>query len=189
MSEPNRCGKCGASLPAGVLSGLCPRCLMDAAFTLDIGSEPRTAKDDIAPAVIARYKIVDSLRKRGARFQVPIEDFAESALDRFWRKVKKGGRHLADIDDEDRHAVRIAAKKLRYGCEFFAPLHDGTKQFITTLADLQEHLGDLNDIVTARILAARFPGIALTDEPDRALLLAAAEKTHIRLTEIGPFWR
>jgi inorganic triphosphatase YgiF len=119
----------------------------------------------------------------------PIEDFAESALDRFWRKVKKGGRHLADIDDEDRHAVRIAAKKLRYGCEFFAPLHDGTKQFITTLADLQEHLGDLNDIVTARILAARFPGIALTDEPDRALLLAAAEKTHIRLTEIGPFWR
>jgi len=119
----------------------------------------------------------------------PIEDFAEAALDRFWRKVKKGGRHLADIDDEDRHAVRIAAKKLRYGCEFFSPLYDGAKKFIGALEDLQEHLGDLNDIVTARILSARFPGVPLTNEPDRAVLLTAAGKAHTRLTEIGPFWR
>lgn len=122
----------------------------------------------------------------------PIADFAEKALDRFWRKVKKNGRHLAHLDDEPRHAVRIAAKKLRYGSEFFAPLFGHAKRrhaFIAALADLQDHLGDLNDIVTARILTARFPGIAFTDEPDRAALLAAAEKAHDRLTEIAPFWR
>ena len=140
---------------------------------------------------LAEWLTVDEWEARDR--DQPIEDFARAALHRFWRKVKKGGRHLADIDDEDRHAVRIAAKKLRYGCEFFAPLYDGAKKhrdtFIATLADLQEHLGDLNDIVTARLLAARFPGVVFPPEPNRAALLAAAEKAHARLMEIGPFWR
>lgn len=123
----------------------------------------------------------------------PVEDFAEAALDRFWRKVRKGGQNLAKIEDEARHAVRIAAKKLRYGSEFFAPLYHGARskhrdEFIGALEHLQEHLGDLNDMVTARALADRFPGIPI-QEADRAALLEAAEKAHDRLIRIGPFWR
>ncbi len=73
--------------------------------------------------------------------------------------MKKRGRHLADLDPEARHRVRIAAKKLRYGAEFFAALYDGKKAakrhkvFVEALADLQDHLGDLNDIATAHTLA------------------------------------
>ena len=123
----------------------------------------------------------------------PVEGFAEAALDRFWRKVRKGGRNLAEIDDEARHTVRIAAKKLRYGSEFFAPLYHGEKSkrrdtFIGALEHLQEHLGDLNDMVTARALADRFPGVKI-QEVDRSALLEAAEKAHDRLVEVGPFWR
>lgn len=33
----------------------------------------------------------------------PAQDFAAKALDRFRRKVKKGGRDLADINDSARH--------------------------------------------------------------------------------------
>lgn len=124
----------------------------------------------------------------------PVEHFAREMLDRLRKKVRNRGRRLADLDDEDRHQVRIAAKKLRYGSEFFATLFDGggraklRKSFLAALEDLQTHLGELNDMVTARTLEKRFPGF----DPgvhDRAALLAAAEKAHERLVDAGRFWR
>lgn len=126
----------------------------------------------------------------------PVKLFAQSMLDRFWRGVKKRGRNLAELGDEPRHDVRIAGKKLRYGSEFFAPLYAGAKvakrrdAFVAALEDLQTHLGDLNDIVTARTLSERFAWAPTSDaEPDNAALLAASERAHSRLIEIGPFWR
>jgi tetratricopeptide (TPR) repeat protein len=65
MSEPNRCGKCGVALPSGVLSGLCPHCLFDAAVTSETGSAPRVAEDQSTPVVIARYKIVRLIGQGG----------------------------------------------------------------------------------------------------------------------------
>lgn len=126
----------------------------------------------------------------------PVERFAQEMLDRFWRRVKKRGRNLAELDDEPRHEVRIVAKKLRYGSEFFAPLFPGhkaarqRKAFLAALEELQTHLGELNDIVTAGLLRERFPGLednAAT--ADRDSLLAEAEAAHARLVETGPFWR
>lgn len=131
-----------------------------------------------------------------ARRDQPVARFAEEVLDRFWRRVKKRGRGLAGLADQPRHEVRIAAKKLRYGSEFFAPLYArGTaarqhKRFVATLEQMQDHLGQLNDIVTARVLSERFPGLAAArSDPDRDELLAASEKAHARLIELGPFWR
>lgn len=72
--------------------------------------------------------------------------------------MKRRGRHLDDLDPEERHRVRIAAKKLRYGAEFFAPLFPGKKAgkrhgaFGKALSDLQDHLGALNDIATGHEL-------------------------------------
>ena len=54
--------------------------------------------------------------------------------------------------------MRIEAKKLRYGAEFFAGLAHGGKArrrqaaFAASLADLQDALGTLNDVQTARTL-------------------------------------
>lgn len=55
----------------------------------------------------------------------PSRDFASGALDKLWKKVAKGGRNLINSDDETRHELRIAAKKLRYTAEFFKPLYNG----------------------------------------------------------------
>ena len=132
----------------------------------------------------------------------PLEAFAAAALDRFWKKVKKGGRELTAIDDEARHEVRIAGKKLRYATEFFDDLHDGSKRrkarrrFMAALEGMQADLGDLNDMVTARELSqtlSRRIGFDLDpgsiDGPAREKLLASAERAHARLVAQGPFWQ
>ncbi|GJE57125.1 CYTH and CHAD domain-containing protein [Methylobacterium thuringiense] len=94
-------------------------------------------------------------RDRAAR------DFAATVLERLRRRVKKHGRHLARLEPEARHRVRIEAKKLRYGAEFFGPLFPEKKAakrhktFVGALSDLQDHLGALNDLSTAHEIAHR----------------------------------
>lgn len=90
-------------------------------------------------------------RARRAR---PIERFAAAELKRRRRKIRKRGRRLAKMNPPARHDVRIAAKKLRYASEFFSSLAKGKKNqkrregFAKALEQLQEHLGDLNDLAT-----------------------------------------
>ncbi len=104
-------------------------------------------------------------RDRAAR------DFAATVLEKLRRRVKRSGRHLAKLEPEARHRVRIEAKKLRYGAEFFAPLFPEKKAakrhktFVGTLSDLQDHLGGLNDLSTAHEIADRL--VAARDEADR----------------------
>ncbi|MEE8629797.1 MULTISPECIES: CYTH and CHAD domain-containing protein [Methylobacterium] len=153
----------------------------------------------------------------------PARAFATEELERRRRQVKKRGRHLADLDPEERHRVRIAAKKLRYGAEFFAALYagkgagEGTGKgtgkgsarkaakrhaaFVEALADLQDHLGDLNDIATAHTLAQDLArgapagavfaaGLTTADTEARTRhLLAEAAKAHEALVDVRPFWR
>lgn len=49
-------------------------------------------------------------------------EFATKALNKLRRKLKKHGRDLAKIDDDQRHEARKDAKKLRYAAEFFGSL-------------------------------------------------------------------
>ena len=67
---------------------------------------------------------------------------------------------LMDASVEERHAARIAAKRLRYVGEFFAPLFPGkrTRSYIASLADMQDALGRLIDAVTAGDLAEELSG-------------------------------
>lgn len=133
--------------------------------------------------------------------EMPARDFAKGALARFRRKVKKGGRNLEKLDDEARHTVRKAAKKLRYASEFFAGLYDQKrekrrhKRFISALETLQDRLGELND-------QAGTPGLldklGLAGEPDAAALvgkgpdaglLEAAAEDYDALVDAKRFWR
>jgi CHAD domain-containing protein len=45
---------------------------------------------------------------------------AAEQLTRRWRKVRKKGKALAQLDARSRHKLRIQAKKLRYAAEFFS---------------------------------------------------------------------
>ena len=58
---------------------------------------------------------------------------------------------FGEADAAARHRVRVAAKKLRYAAEFFAPLfrHAGAKAYVDALSKLQGTLGHLNDMAAA----------------------------------------
>jgi len=73
-------------------------------------------------------------------------------LDRQARRVKRRGRVAASRKEGDLHRLRIALKKLRYTCEFFAPLYPkrDVTNYLRKLRGLQNHLGDLNDVVNVR---------------------------------------
>lgn len=150
----------------------------------------------------------DEGRGRTALREEPARVFAARELDRRRRQVKKRGRHLDDLEPEERHRVRIAAKKLRYGAEFFAALYPEKKSrkrhaaFGKALSELQDELGALNDIATGHELVremADLPagastlfaaGMTAADIESRSRkLLAAAAEAHEDLVETKPFWR
>ncbi|HEX2554601.1 MAG TPA: CHAD domain-containing protein [Microvirga sp.] len=90
----------------------------------------------------------------------PIEARARHELSRRWKRVLKRGRRLAALEAEPRHELRIEIKKLRYGAEFFAGLFGGRRAkerrraVLEGLANLQETLGELNDLAVQGHLAA-----------------------------------
>jgi inorganic triphosphatase YgiF len=89
--------------------------------------------------------------------QRPAAEFARTVLDAALKRVSKRGRHFASLAPRELHRLRIAAKKLRYAAEFFAPLYDAdqTRDYRAALARLQDTLGVYNDAVTVTRLAER----------------------------------
>ncbi len=138
--------------------------------------------------------------RRKAR-EEPVADFAARRLGKRLRKVLKAGADLAELDDEGRHHLRIAAKKLRYSADALGgPFPSrAVGGFARRLKGLQDELGALNDLATAGPLVA---GLRLT--PDAALaagellgalearkprLIARAAKAFGKLADTEPFWR
>jgi triphosphatase len=126
-------------------------------------------------------------------------DFAARVLERARRRLKRRSRGLRRIDPEARHRARIAGKKLRYGAEFFAGLYPQgkarrrRKAFSDALADLQDHLGTLNDLETARSVTEAFsgpggPALPAPGEATVADLLARAAKARADLLDVKRFW-
>ncbi|GGC87890.1 CYTH and CHAD domain-containing protein [Chelatococcus reniformis] len=147
-------------------------------------------------------------RKGALARNQPATAFAAGVLHKRRRQVKKRGRDLQNLNAEDRHKVRIAAKKLRYGAEFFAGLYTGRKErgrqkaFTTALSDMQDSLGALNDIATGHEIideivgagadssASFAAGLTMADIEARSQrLLASAAEAHTALVEVRPFWR
>ena len=83
------------------------------------------------------------------------DEFASALLTRRQRKLHRCAASLMNGSPEERHAVRIAAKRLRYLAEFFAPLfrHKRAKAYLKALTGLQDVLGQLNDATTALRIA------------------------------------
>ena len=79
--------------------------------------------------------------------QLPAAGFAHTVLTAALKRVRKRGRNFADLAPADLHRLRIAAKKLRYATEFFAPLFDdkAARDYRAVLARLQDALGAYND--------------------------------------------
>src|SRR5882672_335458 len=105
----------------------------------------------------------------------PLTEFAADALDRLHRKARKRAHRIDWRDEEGRHDVRIAIRRLRYACDFFSPCFEGARRYLRGLADLQDLLGDLNDIAVARRFGASEAALA---KRERQLV-----------SELAPAWR
>jgi len=86
--------------------------------------------------------------------------FAAGVLRKRWRRLKRAGRVMKELDDAALHEMRLDAKRLRYAAEPFSALWPGkaARRFNRRLANLQDALGLANDAVVARDLAARLAG-------------------------------
>ena len=144
-----------------------------------------------------------------------IEVSAADQLTRRFKKIRKKGKMLTRLDARRRHKLRIQAKKVRYASEFFAGLFPGKKasrrreKFLSALEDVQDCLGDLNDIavhedrITAIAAERRrsrrrrgnpkraFAAGLLTGPEDARLdaVMENATQAHAALAKIKPFWR
>jgi inorganic triphosphatase YgiF len=126
--------------------------------------------------------------------------FAAKTLTKRRRKLRRGGRDLAHAAPAERHQARIEAKKLRYAAEGFSALFPPKKtdRFIDRLKDLQDALGELNDIATAEPLVEGLqlaPRAALAAGELLGLraahsgaLVAKAEKAFEQFSKAAPFW-
>ena len=150
-----------------------------------------SAAPPVAPPATERADLADLAE--GAR------GFAAKLLARRHRKFVGLAATLTHAGNEERHAARIAAKRLRYGAEFFAPLFPGkrTRTYLETLAAAQDALGQFNDAVTAAALASELSGLA-DDAAAGAVrgwvaAQAAALEPHLakavrRFNAAKPFW-
>lgn len=86
----------------------------------------------------------------------PAVEFATRLLEQNHRRVAKRADEFADLSAEERHALRICIKELRYALDFFASFYHPpkVKAYLNAMAKLQDCLGIMNDItVTQRLLA------------------------------------
>ena len=90
--------------------------------------------------------------------------FASRLITRRARRLAKAAADLAHAGADERHAVRIAAKKLRYATEFFASLfpRKRSRAYRKALTSLQDVLGELNDAAVAPRVASAIAGPAAT---------------------------
>jgi len=104
--------------------------------------------------------------------------FARPWLARRHRKLLRRARHLAKASIDERHAVRLAAKRLRYATEFFAGVFEqgSTRDYRQALTRLQDALGAQMDMQVAARLAFAIEG----DGSEAARVLQAYIAEHER---------
>ena len=141
----------------------------------------------------------------------PIERFAADILARRTKRTMKNAKKIRQLDTQQRHKLRIAAKKLRYASDFFGRLFAGRTAkkrltgFKARLTDLQDCLGALNDIKVHQNLAPKLaPGkprgkapraqafaigvVSGREQSGIEPLLNAAEKDARKFLHALPFW-
>jgi CHAD domain-containing protein len=133
-------------------------------------------------------------------------DFADRVIAKRARKVLRRATELRELNVEQRHRLRIAAKKLYYAIGFFETLFSDRSarnrlaNFQLKLKSLLDQLGALNDIAVQQQLTDTFSGAvdkrsrsngAAPPRQDRAKidrLLDSASRAGRDLAETKRFW-
>ena len=128
--------------------------------------------------------------KEKMRLKLRAADFAKAMLEKERERLLKRGSKLKVASPEQRHRVRIAAKRTRYAAEFFASLFPAKRirPYVAALTSLQRELGYLNDAaVGARLLddlCAGDDGLREEAALVRGYLAAGAEQGALRLRRV-----
>jgi inorganic triphosphatase YgiF len=142
-------------------------------------------------------------RKSARRLDRKLVDTAPDLLDQRLAAALKRGRYVAEAEARQRHALRKALKKLRYGAEFLSSLYPphAVSDYLGKLEDLQDRLGELNDAAMALDV---LPGLVPPSDAALTRACEALEKTLDRKAARGleeladawsrfksaePFWR
>jgi triphosphatase len=163
-------------------------------------SSDETARfvDDLRLAIARRdWEAAPEMRAPGSA-----SGFAVHALTDLRKRLLKKSKGLATLSADERHRVRIALKKARYGAEFFESLFDDRKDaraYLYALGEMQDQLGLFNDMEVANGLLDQID--AQTPEAARASSfirgwfahaarqgVAHAESSEKRLKKLAPFW-
>lgn len=78
--------------------------------------------------------------------------FAKKKLDNLHQAVLAASDSFAEQTPDERHALRIRVKHLRYALDYLGGLFGGHQKFTARFASLQDELGALNDANTALLL-------------------------------------
>jgi inorganic triphosphatase YgiF len=117
-------------------------------------------------------------------------EFSDKLLTKRHGELGARGAELEHATTEERHALRVAAKKLRYVAEFFAVDDRGKRhrRYLKALARLQNALGHWHDAVTATRLTEE---LAASSDPATLGAVrgwAAAQMTAVE-PEIADAWQ
>ena len=133
----------------------------------------------------------------------PVEGYASATLSQLRRSVVKKGKDLQKLSVPQRHRLRIRAKRMRYGSEFFSATFPGKRsakrcrKSLAALEKLQDSLGMLNDIANRQTLfdlgndgpdPVTRPMPKLGPGEEKALL-KTARHAYARFAEIRAFWK
>ena len=97
-------------------------------------------------------------------------DFAKQVVNRRLRRVRAAAEGIAGLSVEERHDLRIAVKKTRYGIEFFAGVLPAKRaaRLTAALKHVQDSLGRLNDLNVAERTIGRLSGANAGSDTARA---------------------
>jgi triphosphatase len=149
------------------------------------------------------------------RREMPIEIYAAEQLSQRRKRIRRRGARINNLNPQQLHRLRIQVKKARYATEFFAGVFHGKKsakrckRIKSSLVQLQNCLGKMNDIVTHKALFADIiasPARGLTGEQNRHRSFAAgliigdqqaqvkklidrARKAYSRFDSAKAFWK
>jgi triphosphatase len=122
----------------------------------------------------------------------PIGKFAAKRLDAVWRKIKRKGASIGDLEERQLHRLRISIKKLRYAVDFLAPLYatKRVRKFASSLEEMQDCLGLIHDDMISRQIVADFAlgETGRTDVTGRSRQLKTMETRFRKLKRVGRFW-
>jgi len=128
----------------------------------------------------------------------PFRVYASRCLTLLERRALGDPKRFARLSESERHRVRVRVKRLRYAVESFAKLYapDAVAPYSQCLKQLQELLGELTDINTARTILGKLE----VDKLERLAAMAwlnarKAERLRLAVVQIESvanmpaFWR